>query len=1061
MTPERWKQIEQLLHSVLECEEGQRTAFLDRACVGDEALRQEVETLLKNEGEARSFLELPGLETTAKGIAADSSQPTVVTGSEWSSPSMIGHTVSHYRILEKLGEGGMGVVYKAVDLRLERLVALKFLPPHLSPDEEEMTRFVREAKTASALDHPNIGTIHEIAETGGGQLFIVMAYYEGETLKQKIERGPLPIKEVVDIAVQMTQGLAKAHSLGIVHRDIKPGNLLLTKDGLVKIIDFGLAKLGGLTKITKSHTTMGTVAYMSPEQTRGEEVDERTDVWSLGVVLYEMLSGQLPFPGKHREAIFHAILTAKPKPLKQLRADVPAQIEQIVHQSLEKELKPRYRSATEVLQDLNDYQSTLITPEIRMGGWALFSAWVKQKQVAIPALLFLLLIGLLLGWYFHRAAKVRWAIEQALPEVRHLIDGQRYPAAFTVAQKAAQYIPTDPKLAKLWSEMSSVISIQTTPPGANIYMKEYNAVQGSWTYLGQSPLAKVRLPWGGLRLKVEKRGFVTVETVEDLNWTAFVFGVNTLSLFLDEEESVPPGMVRLSAWTSPFSPFIPGWEQIEPVQLPDYLMDRFEVTNKQFKRFVDSGGYQKSAYWKEPFLKGGHVISWGQAMMEFHDATGRPGPSTWAAGDYPAGQDDYPVSGVSWYEAAAYAEYVGKTLPTIYHWNNAAMTLLSPYIVPLSNFSGQGPDRAGSHQGMSRSGAYDMAGNVKEWCWNEGGQGKRYILGGGWDEPVYMFNEADAQSPFQRYANFGFRCMKCSLKDAISRATTKPIISPARNYEAEHPVSPEIFQVYKSLYSYDKTPLNSKVESRDERDENWKKEKVTFGAAYGKERVIAYLFLPEKFIPPYQTLFYFPSSECITNPGNDLNMIVIDFVIKSGRAVFYPVLKGTSERKDELKWDYPDLTSLYRDHVICWSKDLARSIDYLETRPDIDHDKIGYYGLSWGGPMGAIMPALENRLKVSVLIGGGFYLQRTRPEVDQINFAPRVSIPTLMLNGRYDFGYPVETSQLPMFRLLGTPTEHKRHIIFESGHVAPRNQLIKETLDWLDRYLGPVTRKDH
>ncbi|MHC5077130.1 MAG: serine/threonine protein kinase, partial [Planctomycetota bacterium] len=202
---------------------------------------------------------------------------------------MIGKTISHYRIIEKLGTGGMGEVYKAEDTKLNRTVALKFLPPDLTRDEETKKRFIHEAQAASVLEHHNICNIHEIDQTGEGQLFVVMACYEGETLKEKIEREPLKIDKAIDIAIQISQGLTKAHEKGIIHRDIKPSNIFITTDGIVKIIDFGLAKLAGRTVLTKEGSTLGTVNYMSPEQTRGEEVDRRTDIWSLGVVLYEMI----------------------------------------------------------------------------------------------------------------------------------------------------------------------------------------------------------------------------------------------------------------------------------------------------------------------------------------------------------------------------------------------------------------------------------------------------------------------------------------------------------------------------------------------------------------------------------------------------------------------------------------------------------------------------------------------------------------------------------------------------------------------------------------------------
>ncbi len=265
---------------------------------------------------------------------------------------MIGQTISHYKILEKLGGGGMGVVYKAEDTKLKRFVALKFLPPDLTRDEEAKERFVQEAQAASALDHPNICTIYEIDETEDGQMFIAMAYYEGETLKKKVSGGQLPVNSIMDIAVQVAQGLAKAHQKGIVHRDIKPANILVTSDGLVKILDFGLAKLAGAIRLTKTGATLGTPAYLSPEQAPGIDADHRTDIWALGVVLYEMLTGQTPFAGEYDHAVIYSILNEEPRPLSGLRAGAPAELESIVKKAIAKNFEARYQSMDEVLADL-------------------------------------------------------------------------------------------------------------------------------------------------------------------------------------------------------------------------------------------------------------------------------------------------------------------------------------------------------------------------------------------------------------------------------------------------------------------------------------------------------------------------------------------------------------------------------------------------------------------------------------------------------------------------------------------------------------------------------------
>lgn len=302
-----------------------------------------------------------------------------------------------YEIIEELGKGGMGVVYKAEDTKLKRTVALKFLPPTFRADPSSKERFVNEAQTASKLDHPNICTIHEIDETDDGQMFIAMAYYEGETLKEKIQHGPLDLSLVLDIATQIAQGLSKAQSKGIVHRDIKPANIIVTEDEVAKIIDFGLAKLSSTARLTRTGTTIGTVNYMSPEQARGEAVDHRTDIWSLGVVFYEMLTGQLPFKGDHEQAVVYSILNKEPEPITSLRTGVPAELEQIVFKALAKNPKDRYHYADELLADLQEVYKILdIKPVWKISAWPRLR---RRKWLTSPILWtsLVVLVGIAIG----------------------------------------------------------------------------------------------------------------------------------------------------------------------------------------------------------------------------------------------------------------------------------------------------------------------------------------------------------------------------------------------------------------------------------------------------------------------------------------------------------------------------------------------------------------------------------------------------------------------------------------------------------------------------------------
>jgi predicted esterase len=576
-------------------------------------------------------------------------------------------------------------------------------------------------------------------------------------------------------------------------------------------------------------------------------------------------------------------------------------------------------------------------------------------------------------------------------------------------------------------------TIRTDPPGAEISFKGYLEPDASWERLGRSPLT-LRLPWGNDRWRIEREGFEPLE----------VAGASEAMAFrLSPTGSVPPGMVLVPAG-APIRGVAP------PARLGDFWIDRFEVTNAQFQEFVKAGGYRNRAYWKQPFIENGREIAFEEAVSRFRDATGRPGPGSWELETFPEGRGKFPVGGVSWYEVAAYAEFAGKSLPTIYHWRLVADLGIYSDVLAYSNFGGTGARPVGAAPGLSSYGAYDMAGNVKEWCWNASGE-KRYILGGGFDDPEYMFADPDAQSPFVRRPSYGFRCVRYA--GAPAEALLRPVQTLFRDYSKEKPVGDDVFPVYRGLYAYDRRPLEARVEGRDESSPYWVKEKVSFDAGYGKARVTAYVYLPRGRRPPYGTVVYFPAGYAgVMRSSENLPMRGIDFVVRSGRALVFPVYDATFERHS----DEPRTPSFYRDRIVHWRRDLGRTIDYIETRKDLDASRVAFYGFSMGANAGSVLLAVEDRIRVAVLAAGGLGFESSPPEIDALNFLPRIRIPVLMINGRQDFESPVETSQEPMFRLLGSPDGQKKHVLFEGGHALPVHEVTREILDWLDRWQGPV-----
>ena len=645
-----------------------------------------------------------------------------------------GTRLGPYEVQSLLGAGGMGEVYRALDTRLHRTVAIKILPAHLISDSDHRARFAQEAQAICVLQHPNICVVHDIGSQNGVD-FMVMELVAGQTLDKCIPAGGLPANVAVKYAIQIADALAHAHRAGIIHRDLKPSNVMVDESGLVKVLDFGLAKLvvapsaagEAATAATLPGMIVGTAAYMSPEQAEGKPTDARSDVFSFGSVLYEMLTGRRAFEGHSSAELLAAVMRDEPRPLSAIRRDIPSEIRNIVARCLKKDPAARYPSGAELASELKAARE-LLFPE---SGAALTPARiaheVRRARVLIPILLIALLAAGGVFWLVKRSRDARWAREVAIPQITQLADRGSLTAAYALAVKAEKSIPDDPALAKLWPSISYQLSIETKPPGADVYCKSYIEPGAPWEFVAKTPFKNVRVARGTLLWKFEKPGFGAVyrTTLALIPRISVPPGEPVEgSVTLDEVGKIPPGMVRVEPAKYFKTLFIPGYEGMPELPLKDYWIDQYEVTNKQFKAFVDQGGYQKREYWRVNFVRDGKQLSFEEAMALFSDATGRPGPKDWVQGEYSKGQDDFPVTGISWYEAAAYAQFAGKSLPTIYHWNRAAGPYSAAFIVPASNFGSAGILPVGSKPDMSPWGNYDMAGNVKEWVWNEAERGQ-------------------------------------------------------------------------------------------------------------------------------------------------------------------------------------------------------------------------------------------------------------------------------------------------------------------------------------------------
>ena len=1065
--------------------------YLDQVCGDDSVMRNRLRMLLQADKDDSKLLGPPINENQPESqIFPESEREIQING---------------FKVLRKIGEGGMGAVYLAEQVRpIRRKVAIKLLSAnHDLP--QASSRFEAEKQILGSLNHPNIASIFAAGTAKCGRPYVAMEWIDGIPITKYCNDQRLSIDERLQLFRQACNGIQHAHFKGIIHRDLKPSNILVVENdhqAVAKIIDFGIAKIPGRAgrdaePITQANQLVGTLEYMSPEQALAKHgmLDTRSDVYSLGVVLHELLVGQIPFAAEFRDAEslgrkLELICDLIPPPIwesfrqsenreviaRQRKTTVPAiiypldeDLRWIVAMALEKKPEGRYSTVQDFSRDIEYHIQNLPTiacPPSLARKTLLFS----KRHPVFMAISLLTVVMLAMTTTTIRYAvsentkrkereaeladadtklnNIREAQEARralLPSLQQYIDDQHPIAAFNMTQSLKPLLGDDPEFREISDRFLLTASFTELPQGTSVSICDGNSESKKWANLGKTPLSGIDFPSGVVRVRFENQGYVTRE-FQLKNPDAFDTLANK---YLVSEHEQKENMV----WVYGNQDQAGKGTKI----LQEFWIDRFEVSNADYQEFVDAGAYENSDFWSSvDFRKDDKEMKWSEAMERFRDQTGHAGPATWKGGTYPLNRGNYPVSGVSWYEAKAYAAYRSKALPTMHHWKWAASTDQPGVDASQGNFASRAPMRCGESLGIGRFDARDMAGNVSEWCWNEDENGDRYILGGDWKSEEYSFVENKVRSPWDRSPVNGFRCSVHPIEKTPSQESIAVVNRPSPLvFDGER----KPFDVLRSQYLYDPNiplaPRFIETPNQGEIRNNYRVESVEINAAYDEERFSLHLFIPKGNNGPFETLIFVPGVSAWENggpfPAEKLKLMrYVIPLVENGRMICFPIYKGTYER-----WGGSTLTQQFetapiqaRNDYIKVSMDVSRAVDYLLTREEVNPERLIYFGLSNGAIRAPICLSTETRLKAGILLAGGYVpWHKLRPEIQQYQFTPHVKQPTLMINGTADQVFPLETSQKTMFSDLGS--ENKKHVLFPADHLPDANDVYDVISQWL------------